>query len=188
MELEILKYLNKNNSESFSILEISKELNLDYKNCFNKIKKLAQLNLVSLTKIGNTNQIKFNYLFCDKTLLVEHSKKEDLFKEKNFKIIEKRIKELNYPFLIVLVFGSYAKNTNDKHSDIDLCVICDNDKVIKKLFDKLRLLPLDIDLNEFSVSEFKSMIDTKKVNVSSEIISNNVILFGVENFYSLFNN
>ncbi len=71
-----------------------------------------------------------------------------------------------YPFLTLLLFGSYAKKNYDKNSDIDLCLICDNKSIVKKIKQKLNLLPLDIDLHVFSVIEFRSMLDVKKDNLA----------------------
>lgn len=188
MEIRILKYLIENNSKKFSIREISTNLKLDYKNTYNTIQKLKKENLINLKKIGQSSQIQFNFNFNEKILKIEILRKENLLKNKNLKLIQKKIDDLNYPFLIVLVFGSYVKKNKNKNSDIDLCVICDNKKIIKQLYEKLTILSLEIDLNEFTIDEFKSMLKTTEFNVGLEIKNNNIILKGIENYYNLIRN
>lgn len=185
IEITILKYLVEHNSSKFSISQISNTLCLDYKNTHQAIQKLHEEDLITLEKIGNTNQIQYNLSFNHEILKVEQLRREELFKNKNFKLIHNKIKKLNNPFLIVLVFGSYAKKTQSKQSDIDLCVICNEEKTIKQLNEVLTLLPIEIDINVFSTDEFIRMIKTTQFSVGHEIMKNNIIIFGIENYYNL---
>ena len=86
---------------------------------------------------------------------------------------------------IVLAFGSIVKKTNIQKSDIDICIISDNKLKTQELISKLGLLPLKLEIQNFSVKEFESMLEKKQNNLASEIIKNNVILYGVENYYNL---
>ncbi|MFT4244588.1 MAG: nucleotidyltransferase domain-containing protein [Candidatus Woesearchaeota archaeon] len=187
-EIQILKYLIGHNSQKFTIREISKNLGIDYKNTHTSIQKLEHSQNIIKQKIGNTYQIEFNNQLNSKTFEAELERREELFQNKNFKLIYNKIKDLCNPFIIVLIFGSFAKKTRTKLSDIDLCVICNEEETIKKLKDKLSLLPLDIDLNDFSVEEFKSMLIANKSNVGKEIIKHNIILYGIENYYNIIEN
>jgi len=87
--------------------------------------------------------------------------------------------------MIVLVFGSFAKEKNTANSDIDICIISDNKEKTKQLIEMLSLLSLKIEVHEFSTKEFISMIERKQNNLGNEIIKNNVILYGTENYYNL---
>ena len=87
--------------------------------------------------------------------------------------------------MIVLVFGSYAKNKETKTSDIDLCIICDNEEKKKEFWNKLNLLSLNLEIQEFTTKEFISMLEKRQNNVGHEIIKNNIILYGTENYYNL---
>lgn len=187
-EINILKYLIEHNSQKFTIREISNNLNIDYKNTHTSIQKLEKTNNIIKKKIGNTSQIKFNNQLNSKTFEAELTRREELFENKDFKLIYNKIRDLNTPFIIVLLFGSFTKKTNTKLSDIDVCVICNEEKTIKKLYEKLSVLPINIDLNEFSSEEFKSMITTNKLNVGKEIIKHNIILYGIENYYNILQN
>lgn len=184
LEEKVIKHLLENKDKKFSILEISKILGADYKNVFNAINNLN--GLILKEKIGNTNLIQINLISDKKIFLVENKRTKDfLEKNKKLKLLTEDIKSLHYPFLIVLVFGSYVKKSQTKNSDIDLCIISDNNEKIKELILKLKLLPLPFEIHDFSSNEFESMLKTKELNLSDEIIKNNVILYGLENYYNL---
>ena len=87
--------------------------------------------------------------------------------------------------MIVLIFGSFAKGKNTSSSDIDICVISDNKKKIKELWEMLNLLSLKLEIQEFTTKEFISMIEKKQNNLGNEIIKSNIILYGIENYYNL---
>jgi len=182
---KILKFLIEN-KEPHSIKGIATKLNTDYKNTFQAIKDLEKLNLISKTKIGNINLIKIK-LFPNKEIISLEYKRTKEFLSKNLKIklVKKYIDELNYPFLISLVFGSYAKATKIKSSDIDICIILDNKEKSKELHNKLNLLSLKLEIQEFTTKEFISMIEKKENNLGNEIVKNNILLYGIENYYNL---
>jgi predicted nucleotidyltransferase len=168
-----------------SIREASNSISLDYKNTYLLVKQL-QNKLISQQKIGNTNLIKIN-LSPNKDLTFIEEKRTHNFLLKNPKIslIKKTIDEINYPFLIVLVFGSSVKKTNVQTSDIDLCVISDNKEISSELIKKISLFSIKLDIQEFSTKEFISMIEKKENNLGNEILKENIILYGIENYYNL---
>ena len=92
-------------------------------------------------------------------------------------------KDIPEPFFILLLFGSYASGKNRKSSDIDLMLITDNEDIQKKIKSKVALIPLKIHLTEFNSKEFVSMLKTTEFNVGKEAFYNNVILYGIEDYY-----
>ncbi len=186
-QLRILGFFMENKEESFSIRNMAKKLVLNYRIAFDEIKKLENEKLISVKKLGNTNQCSFNYNFSEKVLMIEHQKRVELLKNKNLKVLYNTISEVKNPFFICLIFGSYAIGTYTKQSDIDLCIITDNQDVKKKVEQALKTLPLEIHILEFTTKDFISMLKTTELNVGKEIVKNNVILKGIENFYELIN-
>jgi predicted nucleotidyltransferase len=87
--------------------------------------------------------------------------------------------------MIVLVFGSFIKKQNTSFSDVDLCIISDNGEKNSKLIEKLGLLSLKLEIHEFTTKEFISMIEKKQNNLGNEIVKSNIILYGIENYYTL---
>lgn len=185
LKQKILKYLIENKSSPHSIREISSSLKADYKNTFQSIKKISP-DTIYKNKIGNTSLIEIKNNPNQEILEVE-AKRRDVFlqKHKKFNLIKEDIKNLNYPFMIVLIFGSTLKNSNNKYSDIDICIISDNEDKINKLEQQLNLLSMNIELHKFNVDEFTSMIKTTENNIAHEIIKKNIILHGAESYYNL---
>ena len=181
---KILKYLIEYKGKPKTILEISKVLNVDYKNTFQAVNSLS--NFIYKEKFGNTNMVEINPKPSQEIFAIEQKRtKEFLNKNGALKLIQNDARDLNYPFFIVLIFGSYAKKENTKNSDIDICIISDNKPKIEELISKLRLLPEKLEIHDFNIKEFESMLDTKKENLAKEIIKYNLILYGIENYYNL---
>ena len=175
----------ENKSPKSSIREISKKLNTDYKNTFNSINAL-QPDIIIKDKLGNTSLIEIKLSSNQEIYSVENKRtKQFLHENKRLILIKRDIESLNYPFFIVLVFGSIVKKTNTEKSDIDICIISDNKLKTQELKAKLGLLPLNLEIQDFGVNEFESMLEKKQDNLGSEIVKNNVIIYGIENYYNL---
>jgi predicted nucleotidyltransferase len=179
---KILKYLIEN-KKPVSIMQISNQLEVDYKNTFKTINNLPQ---IIQNRIGNTNLIELKLIPDLEIYSVECKRTGQFLQEnKHLSLIKKDIELLAYPFLIVLIFGSYTKNNQTKKSDIDICVISDNQSKTRELISKLNLFPLRLEVHDFSIKEFESMLETKKENIAKEIIKSNVLLYGTDNYYNL---
>jgi len=179
----ILKLLIENKRE-WTILEIAKELGVDYKNTFQAMGKLSPL--VDKRKKGNLNLVKIKMNSDLDIFNVEKKRTRDfLIKDKMSGLVKEDIEKLNYPFFIVLIFGSIVRGKFTDKSDVDICIISDNLDKTKELISKIRLLPQKIEIHDFTTDEFVSMLDKTQNNLSKEIIKENIILFGVENYYNL---
>jgi len=181
---KVMKYLIENKNPQ-SIMNLSGSVVLDYKNTYNIVKGL-QPEIISQEKIGNTNLIKLNLVPNQEIYSVENKRTEEfLSRHPTLKVVKKYAEDLNYPFLILLVFGSYVKNTKTEGSDIDICVILDNKDKTNELQEKLNLLSLKLEIHEFTTKEFISMIEKSQNNLGHEIVKSNILLYGVENYYNL---
>jgi len=181
---KIMKYLIENKEKPATIRQISKNLKADYKNTFQTLANIQPL--ISKEKIGNSNLVKINLKPSQEILTVEEKRTTQFLKNnKQLRLIKQDIENLNYPFFIIAIFGSYVKKTHAKNSDIDLCIISDNEQKTKKLTSKLELLPIKLEIHNFTTEEFISMLQTKEGNIGKEIVKNNIILYGIENYYNL---
>ena len=183
-KFHILKYLIENIDAELSIRKISKIRNINYKSAYNAIKNLEKEKIVSLNKLGNISICKFNKSFNELVFAVEFNRKNDLLKNKNFKVIYRSLIKINQQF-IVLVFGSYAKKSAVKGSDIDVLIISDQPE---KVEEELSLFPLNIHATSISYNEFRAMLNNREMTVVSEAVKKNVILVGIEDYYRLINN
>lgn len=181
----ILKTLIEN-KEPQSILSISNSAAVDYKNTYKIIKDLLTSGIIISQIIGNIKPVRLNISTNQEIFSVEEKRTEDfLSKNPKLKLIRQDIEEIDYPFMVVLIFGSYAKNTKTENSDIDLCIISDNKEKREKLIRRLSLLSLKLEIQDFTTKEFISMIEKTQRNLGHEIVKSNVILYGIENYYNL---
>ena len=83
---------------------------------------------------------------------------------------------------IVGIFGSYAKNTQKKDSDIDIFII--GEKIGDDYVKKAKVYDLDVSIKYFTIKEFKGLLQ-KKNPLITEIIANHILIFNVEQFIEL---
>tara|TARA_Y100000034_G_C6790583_1_gene353961 strand:- start:317 stop:889 length:573 start_codon:yes stop_codon:yes gene_type:complete len=184
-ELQILKLLIENQEKTYSIRKIALERKINYKSAYNVILKLEKQGIIDVSRLGNINVCKFNRSFNDKVFSVEYNRRKDLFKKnKNFKIIYNDLSKINQQF-IALLFGSFAKGTQTKRSDIDLLIIAEDSK---KIENRLSLLPLRFHIVDITYKDFLSMLKSKEDSVVTELIKKNIILVGIEDYYRLLKN
>ncbi len=174
------------NKEPQSIMSLSGSAVMDYKNTYNLVSQLQASGAIIKEAIGNINTIKLNPTPSQEIYSVEEKRTEE-FLEKNpkLKLISQDIEEIDYPFMIALIFGSYVKNTKTEKSDIDICIISDNEEKKEKLIQRLSLLSLKLEIQDFTTKEFISMIEKNQRNLGHEIVKSNIILYGIENYYNL---
>lgn len=186
---KILKLLLSNNHEELTIREISKNVCIDYKTVHIIVKDLIKNSLINARKAGQTILCSINQKeFSADVFRAEFIRKGEILNNKDLRVLYNRIREVGPPFFILLLFGSYALRKQRKGSDIDLMLITDNDSVKKKIKDIASLTPLSIHLIDFSTKGFLSMLKTTEFNVGKEAVANNIILFGIEDYYRLIEN
>ena len=183
-DIKILKLLLTNKEKIFTINQLSKSLNINYRIAYEQVNLLEKSGILKVEKIGNSKICEFIYKFNNQVYEAEYLRRIELFKNKDFLIIRNRLAELNFVF-IALLFGSHVKGTANKHSDIDILAIGGDESEIKKA---LSLLPDKIHLTTIAYKDFINMIKSKEFTVVSEVMKNNIILIGIEEYYRLLEN
>lgn len=185
----IIRYLIENKNEELNILKISKELRMDYKNVYSIVKRLEKELLVKLESFGQSNRVKLISQVHPLIFEAEYNRRKELLKDKNLAVMLNDFKNaLKSKCYMLLIFGSYAKKTQTKNSDIDLMFIVPDGK--EELFEKdvhraARSLPLPIHYLIFSEKQFLDMNNAKEPNVGQEALKNNIILYGIETYYEM---
>ncbi|MBI2673081.1 nucleotidyltransferase domain-containing protein [Candidatus Woesearchaeota archaeon] len=185
----IIRYLIENKNEELNILKISKELRMDYKNVYSIVKRLEKELLVKLESFGQSSRVKLISQVHPLIFEAEYNRRKELLKDKNLAVMLNDFKNaLKSKCYTLLIFGSYAKKTQTKNSDIDLMFIVPDGK--EELFEKdvhraARSLPLPIHYLVFSEKQFLDMNNVKKSNVGQEALKNNIILYGIETYYEM---
>ena len=177
----ILKILIENQTEKFSIRQLSLLRKINYKSAYKSIAALAKEGLVVLDKRGNHTLCSFSRKFDPLVFAVEFERRKELLKNKDFEIIYSRFNQLKFPF-ILLLFGSVAKKTAGRHSDIDFLAVTENPEEIESA---VSLIPLKIHLTTVSPQEYSMMAKSKEFSVVDEAMKKNIILIGIEDYYRL---
>ncbi|MFH1431511.1 MAG: nucleotidyltransferase domain-containing protein, partial [Nanoarchaeota archaeon] len=165
---KVIKYLIEN-KEPVSIKHLSGSVAIDYKNTYNYIGDLTASGAIVQKIIGNTAPVEINLTPNQEIYNVEQKRTQEFLSENpKLKLIKQDIEEINYPCMIVLVFGSYVKKVKSKNSDVDICLISDNKSKTKELIERLNLLSLKLEIQEFTTSEFISMIEKNQRNLGHE--------------------
>lgn len=187
--VDIIRYLLENCDKELNILAIAKSVKMNYKNVFDIVKRLEREKLVTLKKFGSSNKVTVNKIIHPLVFEAEYARRKDILRDKNILVMLNQIKkDMKSSLYILLLFGSYAKKTQTKISDIDIMFIVPDgteEKFEKKVHQTARLMPLPIHHMTFSESQFLDMIKAKDFNVGKEAMKNNVILYGIENYYEL---
>jgi len=121
-EILVLKFLLGKKEEGFTIRKISENLKINYRIAYEKAISLEKDGLIKITRQGNSKICNLTYKFDWRMFEAEYLRRQELFKNKDFIIIQDDLSKLKFPFVAIL-FGSYAKGTNTKHSDIDILAI-----------------------------------------------------------------
>ncbi|MFW5704541.1 MAG: nucleotidyltransferase domain-containing protein [Nanoarchaeota archaeon] len=189
-EIKIIEFFLNNKNKEYTIREISKIVSSDYKIVNLATHKLIEKNILKTKKIGPSTLCYLNNsIFTTEIFLAENQRKEKIQKNSNLKLLTKEIQsKLNVANYILLLFGSFAKGTQTKNSDLDLIFISnEKEKIEKQVKNIFSISPIKIDYYVFTEDEFKQMRDSKERNVIHEAIENNIILYSSESYYKLKN-
>ncbi len=183
-KLRILRLLVESQDKVWSIRQIALHRKINYKSAHTAINQLHSEQIINLNKHGNSMICLFNKQFNESVFLVEYKRLQELLKDPQFTVIHNRLKKIQTQF-ILLLFGSYAKKKQTKHSDIDLLLITNESK---KIEEQIELLPLNIHLTTISYADFEKMLKSKEFSVVSSATTHNIILFGIEDYYRMISN
>lgn len=187
-DVDVLKLLIENKERELNISQIATLLRKDYKNAHNIVTRLSKMQLVQLQPFGKSYSVHLVNQLHPLLFEAEYTRKAALLRNKNIAVMVDSFKAMRSKLYVLLIFGSYAKKTETKHSDIDLMFIVPDaaeEKMEKEIQNIAHTLPLKIHMNIFKESDFKAMKNSREVTVGSEAIKNNVILHGIESYYEI---
>lgn len=190
---EIIALFLKSPFESYTVFGISKILNRYVSQVQDAITYLEKNKIVSVKKLGTkTSSCTLNFSTADTDVLScasLYAKKSFIDSNLKIKVIVNEIeKKLAEELYIMLVFGSYAKGTQTKKSDIDLCFIVQEEKNVAKFKSKIAAI-LDnfsykVHVVVFALEWFYNML-SEKDSIGREILKWSVVLHGHDVYYNL---
>ena len=199
--LKIVNLMRTNLDKGLTILDISKRLKIGYRPAYMHIAGMEKEDLIKVEKVGNAKQCFLNLSNVKTKHLLEEAditKKEEILKKtpKLRGVLNPLIQNLAERFISelhsIVLFGSYAKGTSVKNSDVDLLVIVNNlkNKTLREAIEQecasyqhsynIKISPLITD-----VWEFKKMLQSKEVNVGKESRQYGISVHGHEFFWRL---
>jgi predicted nucleotidyltransferase len=189
IELKIVDLLARNPERKFTINGIAKSLNEYYFNVHRTISKLIKDNVIIKEKVGKSYLCSINLRNEKSFALIQLSEIE---RRNNFYNSNKEIKVIledlvetlkSIDPISIILFGSYAKGSASRESDIDILLISKTkpmvDKIAKEMYAKY---DKEINLIAISLNDFKKQKDKALIK---EIIRNHYVLYGVGNFVNL---
>ncbi len=199
--LKIVGLLRNNLEKGFTILEISKLLKIGYRPTYNHIAELEKIKAIITKKVGNAKLCSLNLENAHARYFLQEidlARKEELFEsDQKLKTILEEItpkitNKITSSLHSIILFGSHAKGTATKTSDIDLLFIVSvlKDKSVRGLIERecasyqyshsVNISPLITDMEEF-----KKMLKSKSINVGKEAKAFGIALYGSEQFWRL---
>ena len=177
---KVLKVLIESKKTEYSIKQLSEILKVDYKNAYVAVNQLIES--IKIEKKANSSFVSFKPILTIDTIIVEAKRKRAI--ESKLKLILNDIESQENPFAIIILFGSYAKGAQTKNSDIDICLIHNNEKEIQTLKNKFQIHP-KVEIHPFHYSEFIRMLQQKTFNIGHEICKMGIPLQNIEGYYKI---
>jgi predicted nucleotidyltransferase len=199
--LKIIGLMRIKLDKGLTILEISKKLKIGYRPAYNHIIEMEKEGIIKIEKIGSAKQSKLDLSNPNARHLLESLdilRKAEFYKEnpKIKAVIEDLISKLTEKFISeihsIVLFGSYAKGTSTKKSDIDLMFIV-NDLKNKELRESIERESVgyqysyNIKISPIitNIEELKKMLKAKELNVGKEVKEYGISLYGHEIFWRI---
>lgn len=192
-DLDIIRFLLRHLSEKFTKLSLAKQLGKgkSYKNVRESIQKLADRNFIVVETVGASSLCSLNLQNNDTINLISFIEHLEFSLPATIKDIGERLvsqcKQYT-PFFILVLFGSYVKNTAHKKSDIDFIIIADKEHHanFKKEIGHTQAIYTQI-LNTFVITrkDYEEMLKSKDTNIGRESLKHHLVLYGAEQYYHI---
>ncbi len=199
--LRIMGLFRKDLDEGFTILGISKRLNIGYRPAYNHIGEMHKEGIITIKRVGKAKQCSLN-LKSEKArhLLGELDilRKEKLYKKETKlrnvlkKLIPKLAEKHFSRIQSIVLFGSYARGRSVKGSDVDLLFLVSDMKnrglrgdierecASFEYSHSTKLSPIITD-----AGEFRKMLQAEELNLGKEVREYGLPLQGSEQFWRL---
>lgn len=199
--LKIIGLFRKNLGKGMTMLEIAKTLKIGYRPAYNHLLSMQKEGIIAINRVGRARQCFLN-LKSEKARLylqeADIARKEELFKAnpKLKAVFESLMFNLEHHLQAgirsIILFGSYAKGSTAKSSDIDLIFIIDSitNKPLRGLIEKqcagfryshnIKVSPVIGD-----IAELRKMLASRELNIGKEARAYGLPLYGLELFWEV---
>lgn len=188
---DILVYLQSHSESELTIRGISRALNKSYTLVYNNLTNLEQKKIISKKNIPPGQIIRLNeYSPIDVLIEIEFKRKNMFLKEHPWieLMLTDFMEKFSNPFFIMLIFGSYAKDEENKGSDIDIMIILENKKFTEQIENIMNSIYSKAKKSIYIVDTFdiiEMIKNSNEMNIGNEAVKHHIILHGVELYYML---
>lgn len=181
--LKILGLYLDDYKKSLHLREISRETEIDVKAIQLQLKKLEKINVLSSIIRGRNKdyQLNLNNVTTKYYLVMAETFTSIIYLKRHFlikKIVEEIENKVHDPLIL---FGSFAKGTYTKDSDVDVFVISDKKINTNSIIDASNMVGKKISLKSTSRQQFLEGLRNNDPLIK-EIVSNHIVLKGADQF------
>lgn len=187
-ETRVLEFLLENRpAGGATIRQISDKTGADYKIVHTAVTRLLAKGVLAKRKVGKSIEVTLSGRLSEDLYEAEIKRRNTILKSKDMKVIVSTVKQnMGTSFFTLVLFGSYAKGTQTKRSDIDLMVVVPDKAGLEGNAESaFSLIPLSIHPMVLTESQFRSMVKSRESSVVTEAMASNVILYGLEQYYEM---
>ena len=186
LELNILSLYMADYGVRLHVREIARLLKANHRTVSLALQRLEKNRVMDSGMVGKSKQY---YLKLDASVTKEFIKSAESYKSISILSTNFLIKKLMNELLLTLrttpvfLFGSYAKGTETKESDIDIVIIKDNNEphITKVLRDFAQRHNKTVQIQNLSKEQFESGV-RRKDHLVIEIVKNHIMLNNNEYF------
>ena len=191
-QLKVLAHLLDNTDRLEGIRELARETGTAYCLANRTVHRMERQGTIDLRKAGNTKVITLSRQADPATLIeAERHKREEFYSSHpDFKpVLQKIIAGQQSSFFVLLVFGSYAKGSQRKSSDVDLLAIVPDERSVGPIEAAIRSAARTSlhALHETVVTEddYRKMLKDTGLNVALEAKRRHIVIYGDELYYRM---
>jgi len=183
IDQKILVLFTHDYTISYSIRAITQKINANYSNTFKRIKRLIKKNIFLERKEGSSNLVYFNIKSPYAMKLLSFIESQQKINNSSLELIINKATLID-PFVSIGLFGSRVSGKATKDSDWDIFILTCNPKEMNKLMSFFPYIR-NIQVQVFSLEEFKESLISKEETVVKHIIRNKQMLYNPFPFYNL---
>lgn len=186
-DTEILAFMVRDIATEHSIKQLADLLKRPYVKVHSSVQRLLKKSILKKEVKGKSHYCRIDYKNnLDIVCFAEAQRtREFLDKRKAIRILMDNLREkIALPDYSLAIFGSFAKDTHAKSSDLDIAAITSETEKAERTMNAIaRTATFKIHPIAFSYNDFIEMLRSKELTVGKEIAKNHILIHGYEQFY-----
>lgn len=190
--IEILVHLSSQIRESFTVRQIADAIKKDYKISHVMTMRLAKQHYIIAEKKPPVTYCKLSLKGNSSLLAYIEAIRTSRFFTNNRDleiVVNNLLSKIASPFFTIIIFGSHAKGTATKKSDIDILFVIPNRTMEKEISSAVgsieHISPIGIHETTLTNQEFTDLLKQKTANIAWEAVDNRIVPYGAEALFKM---